>query len=156
MLASTLLGNVPINNRVLGMSPETDGEEFVELRKRWDRLHTLQMSPRGGSDGPEYCTSRWSPTGPAGEGRRAMKTRRAKQSPFRAQVAFGRAAIGAMALAVGATAVGAVAIGALAIRALAVKRGRIGRLEIGELEVDRLRVKELIVEQRHEPEGARV
>jgi hypothetical protein len=43
MLASTLIGNVPINNRVLEMSPETDGEEFVELRKRWDRLHTLRV-----------------------------------------------------------------------------------------------------------------
>jgi uncharacterized membrane protein len=44
MLASTLIGNVPINNRVLEMSPETDGEEFVELRGRWDRLHTLRVS----------------------------------------------------------------------------------------------------------------
>jgi hypothetical protein len=43
MLASTLIGNVPINNRVLEMSPETDREEFVELRKRWDRLHTLRV-----------------------------------------------------------------------------------------------------------------
>jgi hypothetical protein len=43
MLASTLIGNVPINNRVLEMFPETDGEEFVELRKRWDRLHTLRV-----------------------------------------------------------------------------------------------------------------
>jgi hypothetical protein len=39
MLVSTLIGNLPINNRVLEMSPETDGEEFVEVRKRWDRLH---------------------------------------------------------------------------------------------------------------------
>jgi hypothetical protein len=44
MLASTLLGNVPINNRVLELSPETDHEEFVELRGRWDRLHTLRVS----------------------------------------------------------------------------------------------------------------
>ena len=44
MLASTLIGNVPINNRVLEMSPETDGEEFEELRERWDRLHTLRVS----------------------------------------------------------------------------------------------------------------
>ena len=43
MLASTLIGNVPINNRVLEMSPETDGEEFEELRERWDRLHTLRV-----------------------------------------------------------------------------------------------------------------
>jgi uncharacterized membrane protein len=43
MLASTLIGNVPINDRVLEMSPETDGEEFEELRERWDRLHTLRV-----------------------------------------------------------------------------------------------------------------
>jgi uncharacterized membrane protein len=43
MLASTLIGNVPINNRVLEISPETDGEEFAELRERWDRLHTLRV-----------------------------------------------------------------------------------------------------------------
>jgi uncharacterized membrane protein len=44
MLASTLIGNVPINNRVLELSPETDQEEFVELRERWDRLHTLRVA----------------------------------------------------------------------------------------------------------------
>jgi hypothetical protein len=44
MLVSTLIGNVPINNRVLEMSPETDGEEFVELREHWDRLHTLRVA----------------------------------------------------------------------------------------------------------------
>ena len=43
MLASTLIGNVPINNRVLEMSSETDGDEFKELRERWDRLHTLRV-----------------------------------------------------------------------------------------------------------------
>ena len=43
MLLSTLLGNVPINNRVLELSPETDGEEFEELRERWDRLHSLRV-----------------------------------------------------------------------------------------------------------------
>jgi anthrone oxygenase-like protein len=43
MLASTTLGNIPINNRVLELSPETDQEEFVELRERWDRLHTLRV-----------------------------------------------------------------------------------------------------------------
>ncbi len=42
MLASTWFGNVPINKRVLELSPETDQEEFVELRERWDRLHTLR------------------------------------------------------------------------------------------------------------------
>jgi hypothetical protein len=44
MLVSTLIGNVPINNRVLELSPETDGEEFVELRERWDRLHSLRVA----------------------------------------------------------------------------------------------------------------
>ena len=43
MLASTALGNIPINNRVLELSPETDGEELAELRERWDRLHTLRV-----------------------------------------------------------------------------------------------------------------
>jgi hypothetical protein len=43
MLASTRIGNVPINERVLEMDPETDQEEFAELRKRWDRLHTLRV-----------------------------------------------------------------------------------------------------------------
>jgi anthrone oxygenase-like protein len=42
MLLTTFLGNVPINNRVLELSPEADGEKFVELRKRWDRLHTIR------------------------------------------------------------------------------------------------------------------
>ena len=43
-LVSTLIGNVPINNRVLEMSPETDvEEEFVELRRGWDRLHSLRV-----------------------------------------------------------------------------------------------------------------
>lgn len=43
MLASTRLGNVPINDRVLEMDPEKDQQEFAELRKRWDRLHTLRV-----------------------------------------------------------------------------------------------------------------
>ncbi|MDQ3942682.1 MAG: DUF1772 domain-containing protein [Actinomycetota bacterium] len=43
MLLSTLFGNVPINNRVLKLSPETDAEEFSRLRERWDRLHTLRV-----------------------------------------------------------------------------------------------------------------
>lgn len=37
MLASTRIGNVPINDRV---DPEKDQEE---LRRRWDRLHTLRV-----------------------------------------------------------------------------------------------------------------
>ena len=43
MLLSTLLGNVPINNRVLELSPETDREEFEALRERWDRLHSVRV-----------------------------------------------------------------------------------------------------------------
>ena len=44
MLASTRIGNVPINNRVLEMDPEKDQEEFTQLRKRWDSLHTLRVA----------------------------------------------------------------------------------------------------------------
>jgi hypothetical protein len=43
MLVSTIFGNVPINNRVLELSPEEDSEEFGRLRKRWDRLHTFRV-----------------------------------------------------------------------------------------------------------------
>lgn len=43
MLASTLIGNVPINNRVLEMDHTKDQEEFAHLRNRWDRLHTLRV-----------------------------------------------------------------------------------------------------------------
>ena len=43
MLLSTLLGNVPINRRTLELDPDEDGEEFLELRERWDRLHTLRV-----------------------------------------------------------------------------------------------------------------
>lgn len=42
MMVSTLLGNVPINNRMPEIDPEEDQQEFVELRERWDRLHTLR------------------------------------------------------------------------------------------------------------------
>ena len=44
MLTSTRIGNVPINDRVLELDPERDHEEFTDLRKRWDRLHTLRVS----------------------------------------------------------------------------------------------------------------
>jgi len=43
MLISTLLGNVPINDRVLELSPENDSEEFLRLRVRWDRLHAFRV-----------------------------------------------------------------------------------------------------------------
>ncbi len=42
MLASTGLGNVPINNRTLELT-EDDIEEFERLRDRWGRLHTLRI-----------------------------------------------------------------------------------------------------------------
>jgi uncharacterized membrane protein len=44
MLASTRIGNVPINIRLLEMDPERDQEEFARLRERWDRLHTLHVA----------------------------------------------------------------------------------------------------------------
>ena len=43
MLASTRLGNVPINNRTLELT-EKDIEEFERLRDRWGRLHTLRVA----------------------------------------------------------------------------------------------------------------
>ncbi len=41
MLAVTLSRNVPINNRLLELSP-TSHDEMLELRARWDRLHTAR------------------------------------------------------------------------------------------------------------------
>ena len=43
MLASTRLGNVPINTRTLELTEE-DIEEFERLRDRWGRLHTLRVA----------------------------------------------------------------------------------------------------------------
>ena len=43
MLASTRLGNVPINDRTLELT-EDDIEEFGRLRDRWGRLHTLRVA----------------------------------------------------------------------------------------------------------------
>ncbi len=44
MLATTVRGNVPINNRTLALSPEeTPPEEWRDLRERWDRLHALRV-----------------------------------------------------------------------------------------------------------------
>ncbi len=43
MLVSTAFGNMPINNRVLELSPESDSEEFLRLRERWDRLHAFRV-----------------------------------------------------------------------------------------------------------------
>lgn len=138
MLASTAIGNIPINNRVLELSPETDGEEFAGLRERWDRLHTLRVvlnvaglaflslgALRGDDDLKE---------------RRGRRSVRAKSVPlFGARVATG---------------LGWMSVGALAIGRLAVKRGRVGRLRIDDLEVGRLRVEELVVERREEGERA--
>ncbi len=43
MLLVTLTGNVPINKRLLELPPQEEiYEEFLELRKRWDRLHTVR------------------------------------------------------------------------------------------------------------------
>jgi anthrone oxygenase-like protein len=40
MLAVTLTGNVPINRRILELpAREESYGEFLELRRRWDRLH---------------------------------------------------------------------------------------------------------------------
>jgi uncharacterized membrane protein len=44
MLVSTRIGNVPINERVLEMDPQSDQEEFARLRERWDRLHSLRVA----------------------------------------------------------------------------------------------------------------
>ena len=39
----TLAGNVPINSRILALSPVASRyEEFLRLRRSWDRLHALR------------------------------------------------------------------------------------------------------------------
>ncbi len=43
MLAVTFAGNMPINRRVLELDPATvSREEFMELRRRWDRFHAAR------------------------------------------------------------------------------------------------------------------
>lgn len=43
MLAITLIGNMPINVRVLRWDEEHgDPEEWRRIRRRWDRLHTIR------------------------------------------------------------------------------------------------------------------
>jgi uncharacterized membrane protein len=43
MLAITLAGNIPINRRTLEIDPDrSPKQEFLELRARWDRLHTVR------------------------------------------------------------------------------------------------------------------
>lgn len=44
MLAMTLTRNVPINERILALSAETDAEGFARLRARWDLLHAFRVS----------------------------------------------------------------------------------------------------------------
>lgn len=44
MLAITLVGNMPINKRILRWDDETgDPGEWAGLRRRWDRLHTARV-----------------------------------------------------------------------------------------------------------------
>ena len=43
MLAITFVGNMPVNRRMLEMDPDAvSGEELMELRRRWDRLHAVR------------------------------------------------------------------------------------------------------------------
>ena len=43
MLAITLIGNMPINVRVLRWDEDSgDPDEWRRLRRRWDRLHTIR------------------------------------------------------------------------------------------------------------------
>ena len=43
MLAVTFAGNTPINRRVLELDAATvSREEFIELRRRWDRFHAMR------------------------------------------------------------------------------------------------------------------
>jgi anthrone oxygenase-like protein len=44
MLAITLIGNMPINLRVFRWNEhEGDPEEWRQLRRRWDRLHSIRI-----------------------------------------------------------------------------------------------------------------
>lgn len=43
MLATTLLGNVPINRRILELPPQEESyDELLELQRRWDQLHAAR------------------------------------------------------------------------------------------------------------------
>lgn len=44
MLAITLTGNVPINDRVLELTPDTPREDWRALRRRWDHLHSARVA----------------------------------------------------------------------------------------------------------------
>ena len=43
MLAVTFVGNMPINLAVLRWEEPGDPEQWTELRRRWDRLHTVRI-----------------------------------------------------------------------------------------------------------------
>jgi hypothetical protein len=40
----TLLGPVPINNQIARLSPERPPQNWLTLRKRWDRLHAIRVA----------------------------------------------------------------------------------------------------------------
>ncbi len=42
MLAVTFAGNMPVNRRTLQLSPEAPPADWLALRARWDRWHTLR------------------------------------------------------------------------------------------------------------------
>jgi uncharacterized membrane protein len=42
MLDITLRGNVPLNNRLLALSPDASPDEFLAVRTRWSRLHAAR------------------------------------------------------------------------------------------------------------------
>ena len=42
MLGVTFAGNMPINRRTLGLSPEAPPADWLALRARWDRWHALR------------------------------------------------------------------------------------------------------------------
>ena len=44
MLAITLVGNVPINDRVLELTPQTPVQDWRALRRRWDWLHSIRVA----------------------------------------------------------------------------------------------------------------
>lgn len=44
MLAITLVGNIPLNRRILAFDPADDPGAFRDLRLRWERLHTVRVT----------------------------------------------------------------------------------------------------------------
>jgi len=44
MVAVTVTVELPINRRVKEASPQTPPDEFRELRRRWDRYHTVRVA----------------------------------------------------------------------------------------------------------------